>query len=173
MVERFLTIILVIPLLSSCSLQVLQNQREEVLSNREVERKVFLSPPDDSVAIGKIFWLQSEKDVIARKSFFDPQSVSGASRKIDAACRELLYKAIDALRIKDYIKAQANIERAIRIQPNDPYLWTQLAYVAVERGDELQASAFSRKAAAMAGGNELLTKEITKFLRRLNLEVDQ
>ena len=72
-------------------------------------------------------------------------------RKIDSACRELLYKAIDALRTKDYIKAQSNIERAIRIQPNDPYLWTQLAYVALKKGDELQASVFSRKAARYGG----------------------
>ena len=172
MVERFLTIVLLVPLLSSCSLQVLENQREEVLSNREVEREVRLSTSDDSVALGKIFWLKSEKNVIARKSFFDPESVSGASRKIDSACRELLYKAIDALRTKDYTKAESNIERAIRIQPNDPYLWTQLAYVALKKGDELQASVFSRKAAAMAGGNELLIKETTKFLRRLNLEVN-
>ena len=172
MAERFLTIVLLMSLLSSCSLQVWENQREEVLSKKEVEREVRFSTSDDSVALGKIFWFKSEKNVIARKSFFDPESVSGASRKIDSACRELLYEAIDALRTKDYIKAQSNVERAIRIQPNDPYLWTQLAYVALKKGDDLQASAFSRKAAAMTGENELLSREITKFLHRLNLELN-
>ena len=173
MVERFLRIIFVLPLLSSCSLQVVENQREGVLSSKEVERDTALSLPDRPLALEEIFWRQSEKNVIARKSFFDQKSVSGASRKIDSACRELVYKAIDALRINDYTKAQANIERAIRIEPNDPYLWTQLAYVSLKKGDELQASAFSRKAAAMAGGNQLLSQEITKFLRRLKLELNQ
>ena len=169
MVEKLVRIILLIPFLSSCSFQVLENQREEVLSSKEVASEMSPSILDNSVALEKTFWLQSEKNVIARKSFFDRKSMSGASRKIDSACRELVYKAIDALRINDYTKAQSNIERAIRINPNDPYLWTQLAYVALKKGDELQASAFSKKAAAMTGGNELLSIEITKFLRRLNL----
>ena len=173
MVERFLRIVLLISLLCSCSFQVSKNQREEVLPNTAVEREMAPLLIEDSIVLEGIFWLHSEKNVIARKSFFDPKSVSGASRKINSACRELLYAAIDALRIKDYTKAQSNIERAIRIQPNDPYFWTQLAYVALKKGDELQASAFSRKAAAMAGENELLSKEITKFLRRLNLEVNR
>ena len=172
MVERFLRIILLIPLLSSCSLQVLENQREGVLSSKDVERDMPPSLSDYSVTSEEIFWRQSEKNVIARKSFFDQKSVSGASRKIDSACKELVYKAIDALRINDYMKAQSNIERAIRIEPNDPYLWTQLAYVALKKGDDLQASAFSRKAAAMPGENDLLSREITKFLHRLNLELN-
>ena len=61
MVERFLTIVLLMPLLSSCSLQVLENQREEVLSNREVEREVRLSTSDDSVALEKYFGLSPRK----------------------------------------------------------------------------------------------------------------
>ena len=173
MVERFLRIIFLIPFLSSCSFQVLESQRDKFLSNKQAEEEMQHSLPDDSDASEKTFWLHSKKSLIARKSFFDQKSVSGASRKIDSACRDLLYKAIDALRIKDYTKAQANIERAIRIQPNDPYLWTQLAYVALKNGDEMQASAFSKKAAAMAGGNELLSKEIAKFLRRLNFKLNQ
>ena len=48
-------------LLSSCSLQVWENQREEVLSKKDVEREVRFSTSDDSVALGKIFWRKSRK----------------------------------------------------------------------------------------------------------------
>ena len=169
MVEKILGVILLGSFLSSCSFQAFDSQQEEALSGKEKGREMHSGSFEDRVNSKKKFWRSSEKHVIVNKSFFDPESVSGDSRKIDSACRGLLYAAIDAVRKEEYLKAQANIERAIRIQPSDPYLWTQLAFISSKRGDFSQAFVFAKKAAAMVGNNVALSSEIAKFIRGLSL----
>jgi len=133
--------------------------------------KVILSEPRKSskeMSNSRIKdWWASEKDIIARKSFFDPNSVSGDTRRIDPASKELLYKAIDAVRKDEWQIAQSTIERAIRIHPLDEYLWTQLAFINGQRGDLVQAKVFAEKAMALSANNPMIQVEILNFLERL------
>ena len=112
-------------------------------------------------------WWASENDVIALKSFFDPGSISGNTRQMDPASRELLHKVIDAIRKEEWQIAEATIERAIRLNPLDEYLWTQLAFIKGQRGDTLQAKIFAEKAMVLSSNNPMIQAEILNFLERL------
>ena len=112
-------------------------------------------------------WWASEKDVIARKSFFDPSSISGDTRQIDPVSKELLYKTIEAVRKNEWQIAQSTIERAIRLHPLDEYLWTQLAFISDQRGDLVKAKVFSEKAMTLSADNPMIQVEILNFLKLL------
>ena len=51
----------------------------------------------------------------------------------------------------DYEHALADLERAIRIEPRNPYLWLELGETHLSRGDAGQAAAMARKAISIAG----------------------
>ena len=86
---------------------------------------------------------------------------------MDPASRELLHKVIDAIRKEEWQIAEATIERAIRLNPLDEYLWTQLAFIKGQRGDTLQAKIFAEKAMVLSSNNPMIQAEILNFLERL------
>lgn len=51
----------------------------------------------------------------------------------------------------NYAQASAAIERALRIEPNNPYLWLELGKIHLASGDRQQAAALAQKALSMAG----------------------
>lgn len=50
----------------------------------------------------------------------------------------------------DYVGAAATLERALRIQPQDAYLWNRLARVRMEQGSYSQAGNLAKKSNALA-----------------------
>lgn len=52
-----------------------------------------------------------------------------------------------------YGEAAASLERAVRIEPANPYLWLELAEVYLAAGDAGQAEAHARKAFSLAGSD--------------------
>ncbi len=53
----------------------------------------------------------------------------------------------------DYGLAAATVERAMRIEPDNPLLWIELGRVRLTAGDNRQAESMGRKALAMATGD--------------------
>lgn len=51
----------------------------------------------------------------------------------------------------NYAQASAAIERALRIEPNNPYLWLELGQIHLASGNRQQAAALAQKALSMAG----------------------
>jgi predicted Zn-dependent protease len=49
--------------------------------------------------------------------------------------------------------AEQTIERALRIEPDNPLLWVELARVWMSEGDPVQADGTSRRALALAEGD--------------------
>ena len=49
--------------------------------------------------------------------------------------------------------AESTIERALRIEPNDPWLWIELGEIKRAAGDSSQAAAMGRKALSLAAGD--------------------
>jgi predicted Zn-dependent protease len=49
--------------------------------------------------------------------------------------------------------AAATIERALRIEPDNPLLWIELAKIRHNEGNEAQAENLARKALTMAAGD--------------------
>ena len=53
----------------------------------------------------------------------------------------------------DFGLAAATVERAMRIEPDNPLLWIELGRVRLAAGDNSQAESMGRKALASAGGD--------------------
>jgi tetratricopeptide (TPR) repeat protein len=53
----------------------------------------------------------------------------------------------------DYAQAAATLERALRIEPDNPLLWTELGRVCLGENNPAQADAMGRKALSLATGD--------------------
>jgi Tfp pilus assembly protein PilF len=65
----------------------------------------------------------------------------------------------------DYPQASALLERALRIDPNNPVLWIELGELHLTAGNDEQAAAMARKALTLAGGERSLEAQAERLLR--------
>ena len=61
-------------------------------------------------------------------------------------------------------EAAASLERAIRIEPNNPWLYLELARVHFASGNLQQAEAQARRAASLAGGDDTARRAAERLL---------
>lgn len=66
----------------------------------------------------------------------------------------------------DFANALANIERAIRIEPRNPYLWLELGETHLSQGNARQAAATARKAMSVAGADRVAKAAAEGLLER-------
>jgi tetratricopeptide (TPR) repeat protein len=69
---------------------------------------------------------------------------------LGAASRALVNQAQIQMATKNYAVAASSIERALRIEPDNPLLWIELGKVRLAEGNYVQAENMGRKAVAMA-----------------------
>jgi Tfp pilus assembly protein PilF len=69
---------------------------------------------------------------------------------LGAASRALVSQAQTQLATKNYAVAASSIERALRIEPDNPLLWIELGKVRLAEGNYVQAENMARKAVSMA-----------------------
>jgi Flp pilus assembly protein TadD len=69
---------------------------------------------------------------------------------LGAASRALVSQAQSQLASKNFAVAAASIERALRIEPDNPLLWIELGKVRQAEGNYSQAENMGRKAASMS-----------------------
>ncbi|MDJ0758873.1 MAG: tetratricopeptide repeat protein [Woeseiaceae bacterium] len=82
------------------------------------------------------------------------------------AIRELVESSRTSRASGDYSQALANIERAIRIEPRNPYLWLELGETHLSRGNTQQAAATARKAMSVAGADRVAKMAAEGLLER-------
>ena len=82
------------------------------------------------------------------------------------AVRELVASSRASRASGEYAHALADIERAIRIEPRDPYLWLELGETHLARDDRQQAAATARKAMSVAGSNSAAKAAAEDLLER-------
>jgi predicted Zn-dependent protease len=70
-----------------------------------------------------------------------------------AATKALVAQAQAQLNTGNNALAAATIERALRIEPDSPLLWIELAKIRHHEGNDAQAENLARKALAMASGD--------------------
>jgi predicted Zn-dependent protease len=70
-----------------------------------------------------------------------------------AATKSLVAQAQAQMNAGNDALAAATIERAMRIEPDNPLLWIELAQVRHHEGNDAQAENLARKALAMASGD--------------------
>jgi len=69
---------------------------------------------------------------------------------LGAASRALVSQAQTQMATKNYAVAAASIERALRIEPDNPLLWIELGKVRFAEGNFVQAENMARKAVSMS-----------------------
>jgi hypothetical protein len=72
---------------------------------------------------------------------------------VGTAAESLVTQAHTQVRAGSYELAEQTIERALRIEPDNPLLWVELARVWMSEGDPVQADGTSRRALALAEGD--------------------
>jgi cytochrome c-type biogenesis protein CcmH/NrfG len=93
------------------------------------------------------------------------QSGSSQQGGSSAATQELLAES-RAARASGYLTGAAvSVERALRIDPNDPELWLELGQIQLASGDNAQAASLARKALTLAGDDRDLTARAERLLR--------
>lgn len=91
---------------------------------------------------------------------------SGADSGSAGAVGELVQSSRTSRASGDYALALADIERAIRIEPRNPYLWLELGEIHLSRGDPRQAAAMARKAISVAGNDRAASGAAERLLDR-------
>lgn len=82
------------------------------------------------------------------------------------AVRELVASSRTSRASGDYAHALADIERAIRIEPRNAYLWLELGETHLSRDDPQQAAATARKAMSVAGPDRAAKAAAEDLLER-------
>lgn len=82
-----------------------------------------------------------------------PTEPAPRARALSAASRALINQAHAQLAAGNDAMAAATLERALRIEPDQPALWLELAKVRQEEGNAAQAENLARKALSMAVGD--------------------
>ena len=76
----------------------------------------------------------------------------------------LMQQARSHMALGEYPAAAASLERAIRIEPGNPWLWLELARVHYAAGDMRQAEAHARKASSLAGTDDAARRAADNLL---------
>lgn len=98
----------------------------------------------------------------------DEQEVYSASQVSDNSAVQTLYdQALNYLSAGDYDQAEASLERGLRIEPNNPYLWFELARLSADYGNVKKARELASRAQSLAGGDRYLQNQIERFLGQL------
>ena len=92
-----------------------------------------------------------------------PESI-GRPAGAPSAAASLLEQSRAARDAGDLPAAAIALERAVRIEPNDPGLWLEYGQVRLRQGDFDQADALARKAQSLAGGDRGITSAASRLI---------
>lgn len=112
-------------------------------------------PPRPAPVIeqGQVGTAPRPADAPAVKSPVEVYTPAEASNKQSPAVVALLESAEQQANAGNLESAAASLERAIRIDPNNPVLWYHLATVRLEQGDSVQAEQLAVKSNRLAAGS--------------------
>jgi tetratricopeptide (TPR) repeat protein len=82
-----------------------------------------------------------------------PNAPSGRQFHLGTAANALVAQAHAQAGAGEYAAAGATLERALRIEPDNPLLWVELGRVQLGEGNGAQADGMGRKALALALGD--------------------
>ena len=96
----------------------------------------------------------------------EPRSNPPKTRQENAASAVLLEQSRDERAAGSYAEAAASIERALRIDPNNPALWIELAEIKAAEGNYDQAEMMARKALTLAGSDRSIMARADRLVGR-------
>lgn len=81
-----------------------------------------------------------------------------------AATDSLLAMADRQIAAGEYAAAAAQLERALRIRPQDPLLWQRLAWLRLKNGEFEQAASLAARSSSLAGSDAALRRENQRII---------
>lgn len=85
------------------------------------------------------------------------------------ATSSLLAKADTQEQARQWERAAAYLERALRIEPRNGYLWHRLARVRLQQGQHSLAESLVQKSNALAGDDQDLKEKNNRLMEQLRL----
>jgi Flp pilus assembly protein TadD len=82
-----------------------------------------------------------------------PRPAATRHYQLGSAASALVAQAHSRAAAGDYVAATATLERALRIEPENPLAWIELGRVQLAAGNPAQADSMGRKAVALAEGD--------------------
>ena len=82
-----------------------------------------------------------------------PRPAATRHYQLGSAASALVTQAHSRAAAGDYIAATATLERALRIEPENPLVWIELGRVQLAAGNPAQADSMGRKAVGLADGD--------------------
>ena len=83
---------------------------------------------------------------------------------LSPATRSLVTQSRSLLAHGDFNGASSTLDRALRLEPNNPLLWIELGRVRLVEGDARQAEGCGRKALALASGDHGAQQQAGRLL---------
>lgn len=84
------------------------------------------------------------------------------------AVGSLYQDGLQEKQVGNWAAAQATFERALRIEPNNPTLWYELAQLAYQQHNHSEAKALALRAQSYAGDNTRVKRKIDRLLNQLS-----
>ncbi|MCR6650017.1 MAG: tetratricopeptide repeat protein [Cellvibrionaceae bacterium] len=99
----------------------------------------------------------------------EPEDAEYSASQISAntAVQNLYDQAMNYAHAGDYDQAEATLERGLRIEPNNAYLWFELARLSADYGNIKKARELASRAQSLAGGEKYLQGQIERFVQGL------
>lgn len=94
----------------------------------------------------------------------DPSGSADTQSPAPAASRALLEQSRDERAAGSYAAAASSVERALRIDPNNPLLWLELGGIKLDDRDPAQARIMARKALTLAGGDRAIAARAQRLI---------
>lgn len=85
----------------------------------------------------------------------------------NAAVERLYSDAARFARTGEYDQAEAMLERGLRLEPKNAYLWFELARLSANSGNLQKAQSLASRAKSFAGSDRYLQVELQNFLETL------
>ncbi len=99
--------------------------------------------------------------------FTQQQPPTQAEITQNSAVQSLYHQAQEDRHAGRVDKAEAALERAVRIEPANPHLWFELAQLSNDKGAITQARGLAQRAQSLARGDLVLSRQINQFLSAL------
>ncbi len=93
-----------------------------------------------------------------------PQPRPPRQNSLSPATRSLVTQSRTLLAHGDFNGASSTLDRALRIEPNNPLLWIELGRVRLVESDARQAEGCGRKALALASGDHGAQQQAGRLL---------
>jgi tetratricopeptide (TPR) repeat protein len=118
------------------------------------------APPPVSEPVGRTF--PSEPAPVPQRDVAPPaRPQSDAS----SASSVLLQQSRTQRAAGSLPTAKASLERALRLDPNNPEIWLELGEIELQTGNASQATTMARKALSLAGRNTAVAARAERLLR--------